>query len=152
MGQLPVQIRPFTSADQPAARSLILAGLGDHFGWTDETANLDLNSIEESYVAAGHLFVVAELDGSLVGTGALIEEGLGVGRLVRMSVSPQHRRLSIGRAMVTYLVAEAKRRGYDQVVLETNDDWDDAIGLYRACGFVETRRENGEVHLALNLP
>ena len=35
-------IRAFEPRDQAAARQLILAGLGEHFGWIDETCNPDL--------------------------------------------------------------------------------------------------------------
>ena len=151
MGVPEIAIRPFVAADQAAARALVLAGLGEHFGWTDETANPDLDDIHATYVAPGHRFVVAEVGGELAGTGALVEEAPGVGRLVRMSVAPHHRRRGLGRALVAHLVAEARARGYARLLVETNDDWDDAIALYRRCGFAEERRAAGEVHLALDL-
>ena len=143
--------RPFSPADQAATRRLILNGLGDHFGTIDETMNPDLDDIEIHYVRPGHRFVLVERDGALVGTGALIEEEPGVGRLVRMSVSRHHRGQGIGRALVSHLIAEARARDYRRVVIETNDDWWDAIGLYRACGFVEFDRRDGDVHMRLDL-
>ena len=146
-----VAIRPFAPADQEPVRRLILIGLGEHFGFVDEARNPDLDDIAASYLAAGHSFVVDELRGELIGTGALIEEAPGVGRLVRMSVSPAHRRRGIGRALVAHLAALAQCRGYRRLVLETNDDWDDAVRLYLSCGFVEYDRAAGEVHLALDL-
>jgi ribosomal protein S18 acetylase RimI-like enzyme len=145
------EIRPFAASDQAAARTLILAGLGEHFGWIDETVNPDLDDIQAAYAAPGHHFVVAEIGGELAGTGALVDEGPGVGRLVRMSVSPRHRRRGLGRALVAHLVGEARRRGHTRLLVETNDDWDDAIALYRSCGFAVERRAGGEVHLALDL-
>lgn len=144
-------IRDFALADQSAARRLVLAGLGDHFGTIDETMNPDLDDIAAHYLAFGRRFVLAERDGILVGTGALIEESPDTGRLVRMSVARDHRGQGIGRALVDHLLAEARARGYRRVVVETNDDWSDAIGLYRACGFTEFDRRQGEVHMALEL-
>ncbi|CAA9269377.1 MAG: hypothetical protein AVDCRST_MAG93-2561, partial [uncultured Chloroflexia bacterium] len=38
-------IRPFTPADQKAARDLVLDGLGEHFGWIDTSRNPDLDDI-----------------------------------------------------------------------------------------------------------
>jgi ribosomal protein S18 acetylase RimI-like enzyme len=143
--------RSFEPRDQAAARRLVLAGLGDHFGVIDETINPDLDDIEAHYLRPGHRFVLAERDGELVGTGALVEEAPGVGRLVRMSVAREQRGRGIGRALVAHLLAEARARGYHRVVVETNDDWSDAIGLYRACGFVEVDRRDGGVHMALEL-
>jgi GNAT superfamily N-acetyltransferase/uncharacterized damage-inducible protein DinB len=144
-------IRDFTPRDQIVTRRLVLAGLGDHFGTIDETMNPDLDDIATHYLAPGHRFVLAERDGALVGAGALIEEAPDTGRLVRMSVDRAHRSQGIGRALVNHLLAEARTRGYRRVVIETNDDWRDAIGLYRACGFTEFDRRDGEIHMALEL-
>lgn len=144
-------IRPCTAADQAAARGLILTGLGDHFGWIDQTANPDLDDIMGTYVLAGQTFVVAEQNGEIVGTGALIVEEETDGRLVRMSVDGRQRRLGIGRALVRHLLDEARRRGYRRVLVETNDDWTDAIQLYLACGFTRDSQADGEVHLSLAL-
>jgi ribosomal protein S18 acetylase RimI-like enzyme len=146
-----ITIRPFAPADQTATRRLVLNGLGDHFGHIDETMNPDLDDIETHYLIPGHCFVLAERDGTIVGAGALVEESPGTGRLVRMSVDRAHRGRGIGRALVTHLVAEARARGYCRVVIETNDDWWDAIGLYRASGFVEFDRHSGGIHMALEL-
>jgi GNAT superfamily N-acetyltransferase len=146
-----IAIRPFTPADQVATRRLVLNGLGDHFGQIDETMNPDLDDIETHYLLPGHRFVLAEYAGTIVGAGALIEEAADTGRLVRMSVDRTRRGRGIGRSLVNHLVAEARARGYRRVVIETNDDWADAIGLYRACGFVEFDRHDGEIHMALDL-
>lgn len=146
-----VTIRPFTPADQPATRWLVLNGLGDHFGHIDESMNPDLDDIDANYLQPGHRFVLAERDGTLVGAGALIEETPDTGRLVRMSVDRGHRGQGIGRTLVNHLVAEARTRGYRRLLIETNDDWSDAIGLYRACGFTEFDRHDGEIHMTLDL-
>src|SRR5690242_11084261 len=104
-------IRPFIRADQAAARRLILDGLAEHFGWLDATLNPDLDDIWAHYVANGALFVVAEIDGVPVGTGALVPEGTG-GRLVRISVAPAQRRRGVGRAVVDDLVRAARARAW----------------------------------------
>src|SRR5215213_8784833 len=84
-------IRPFTVADQPPTRALILAGLADHFGVLDETMNPDLDDIAANYLRPGSTFVVADLATEIVGCGALVTDAPGTGRLVRMSVSRTHR-------------------------------------------------------------
>ena len=146
-----LMIRPFTVADQTSTRALILAGLADHFGVLDETMNPDLNDIAGIYLLPGSTFVVADLDTEIVGCGALITEAPGTGRLVRMSVSRNHRGHGIGRALVNHLLAAARGRGDKRIVVETNDDWSDAIGLYLACGFTRYDHRDGEVHLDLDL-
>ena len=143
-------IRPYTRADQAAARRLIRGGLAEHFGLLDETLNPDLDDIWAHYVANGALFVVAEIGGVPVGTGALVPEGSG-GRLVRISVAPEQRRRGLGRALVDHLVGAARARGWPQVLVATNHDWYDAIALYQRYGFREYARDAEEVHMVLDL-
>lgn len=145
------RIRPFVPADQAAARRLVLDGLGHHVGHIDETRNPDLDDIRASYLDRGDHFVVAELGGELAGTGALVREAPGVGRLVRMSVAAAHRRRGIGRALVAHLIDAARARGFTRLLVETDDDWDDAIALYLACGFAEAERRDGEIHFVRDL-
>jgi GNAT superfamily N-acetyltransferase len=144
-------IRPFTTSDQAATRSLILAGLADHFGTLDERLNPDLNDIAATYLCTGSQFIVAELDGEIVGLGALITESSDTGRIVRMSVARHHRGRGIGRTLVKHLLDAARARGDQRVVVETTDDWSDAIGLYHACGFTQFDHRDGDIHLAIDL-
>ena len=144
-------IRPFVAADQPATRRLILVGLGEHFGFIDETCNPDLDDIATDYLASGQTFLVAEMSGTLVGTGALIREDEQTGRIVRMSVARHLRRQGIAQAIMARLIDIARQRGFTRLVLETTIGWDDAIGFYQRCGFREYARGDGETHLALDL-
>lgn len=144
-------IRPFAAVDQEQARALILQGLGEHFGFIDPTLNPDLDDITAYCRARDGYFLVVENRGDLVGTGALILEAENTGRIVRMSVHRSFRRQGIARRLVAELLAEARRRGYGRVVVETNDDWRDAITLYERCGFRHYAHRNGEAHLELLL-
>jgi GNAT superfamily N-acetyltransferase len=140
-------IRPFCPADQNAARQLILDGLREHWGELDPTLNQDLEDMMASYVAAGHAFFVAEEAGRLIGTGALVVEAPGIARIVRVSVHPQQRRRGLGRAISEHLIAEAQRRGCQEILVETTDTWTAAIRLYQECGFVIDDWRDGDVHL-----
>jgi len=144
-------IRRFLPEDQIATRWLILQGLGEHFGYIDETLNPDLNDIEAYYLRPGHVFVVVEHYREVVGTGALLLESADTGRLVRMSVKKKFRRQGVGRAVVCHFLQLAKRRGLIQVLVETNHDWYDAIGLYHSQGFREYDRDDESVHMSLRI-
>lgn len=144
-------IRPFQSADQQASKALILHGLGERFGMINPDLNPDLDDINATYIESGFLFVVCEIDSALIGTGALVTEDVNVGRIVRVSVANSHRQRGIGRLITDYLIAAAPKRGYSRVVVETNEDWFDALHLYQRCGFMEYDRRNGEVHMRKNL-
>lgn len=146
-----VRIRPFTPPDQAATRQLILEGLGSHFGFIDETMNPDLDDIWQHYVVPGNIFVIAEIEGQIVGTGGLIEEAKGIGRLVRMSVSAHHQRRGIGRMLVQHLIQKGHEQNYLRLLVETNHDWFNAIGLYQSCGFREYARDEESIHFQQKL-
>lgn len=130
-------------------RELVLAGLGDHFGTIDETMNPDLDDIAAAYLAHGHLVVVAESDGQIVGTGTLVTETRWTGRIVRMSVAKRVRGRGIGKQLVRHLLDAARARGFQRVQVETTQEWEDAIALYRACGFQTEGFRDGDIHLVL---
>jgi GNAT superfamily N-acetyltransferase len=144
-------IRSFEVDDQEQARWLILEGLGEHFGYLDETLNPDLDDILHTYLRAGHDFVVACMGRELVGTGALILHGEGISEMVRISTRKTYRRRGIGQAIVTYLVDVARQRGDRRIIVKTNASWHDAIHLYQRLGFVEYERTALGVGLELLL-
>lgn len=151
VGGKPLLIRPFSSKDQREARLLILSGLGDHFGTIDESLNPDLDDITAHYLTPGHAFVIADLSGVVVGTGGLIREAEGTGRLVRMSVKREYRRLGIGRKLVEHLLHLASQQKLGRILVETNRDWVDAIRLYQSHGFVAYAEDEESIYMALNL-
>ena len=145
-------IRPFTPADQGAARALILAGLGERFGFIDETRNPDLDDIAARYLALGHVVLVAEVAGEVVGTGALLFESDGATcQLARVSTHHDLRRSGIARALVASLLVVARERERRRIWVETDQPWHDAIALYERMGFMVYERRDGLVLLELSL-
>ena len=139
-----LMIVPFHPSDQDDAKTLILAGLEEHWGRLDPALNPDLNNIAASY--AGEVFLVARLAGVLVGTGALIRERAHVGRVVRMSVAQAERRTGIASRLLQSLTDQARLRGYTTLVLETTTTWDDARAFYMRHGFRRTHDADGDTH------
>jgi hypothetical protein len=45
-----LHITPFSPTHQTDARSLILQGLGEHYGWIDEQINIDLEDISPHHI------------------------------------------------------------------------------------------------------
>ena len=152
-------IRTFTPEDQLAVRALILDGLASRFGVADPTYTPDLDDIEAHYVAQGETVLVALDEGRIVGCGMLRRENRSdqIGRIVRMSVAADQQGRGLGRQIGEALLAAARERGFNQVLLETNDDWHSALRLYAALGFSEVERLPNpdfgfiEVHMALKL-
>lgn len=146
-----IHTRPFAPSDQAAARALILNGLGEHFGFIDETLNPDLDDIAASYLAPGHLFLVAEYQQTLVGTGCLLIQPGASGQLVRVSTHYAYRRLGIARAICQQLIEHARQRGLRRLIVETNRDWYDAIRLYQQLGFQQYTRDDQSRYFRMDL-
>lgn len=72
--------------------------------------------------------VLARWDGEPVGTGRLTPEG----RIGRMAVLPEHRRRSIGSALLAKLLEEAHRQGFRETQLAAQVT---AITFYERFGF-----------------
>ena len=138
MTALTYAIRPFIPADQTAARTLILTGLGEHWGSIDETLNTDVDDIAVHYPPeTADFFVVEDASGAIIGTAALTRDDAETGRIARMSVAKSARGRGIGKRLVSHLESAARARGYRRLVCETTQDWTDAIALYTATGFTE---------------
>ena len=76
--------------------------------------------------------------GELLGCAALKELDSQHGEIKSMRTSAQHRRQGVASAMLTHILAEARRRGYRWVSLETgsHDAFAPARSLYASYGFM----------------
>ena len=130
---------------------MILGGLAEHFGWLDEELNPDVRDIAQSYLERGDTFLVAAIDDAPVGTGGLVAEQDGVGRIARMSVRGENRRCGIGRLIAQRLIEVARGRGMKRIEVETTNDWYAVIGFYESCGFRQYARDEVSVYMAMDL-
>lgn len=144
-----ITIRPFQPKDQFKVKTLILAGLKEHWGTLDPTKNPDLNDIAQTYANA--TFLVAWDGDKIIGTGALVTRANGTAEIVRMSVAANQRRKGIGGQILQELCEQAKRNGYKHLVLETTETWTEVIEFYQQFGFQITHYQNGDVYFALDL-
>jgi len=76
-------------------------------------------------------------NGKLIGCGALKELDPQHGEIKSMRTASAHLRKGVARALVRHIIAEAKRRGYRRLSLETGSmaAFEPARQLYTACGF-----------------
>ncbi len=79
----------------------------------------------------------AWVDGRLAGCGALQEIGPRHGEVKSMRAHPDHVGTGVGRALLEHVLAEARRRRYERLSLETGtgDAFSAAVGLYERVGF-----------------
>jgi putative acetyltransferase len=76
-------------------------------------------------------------NGELLGCGALKELDPQHGEIKSMRTASAHLRKGVARAVVHHIIAQAKRRGYRRLSLETGSQaaFEPARQLYAACGF-----------------
>ncbi len=137
-----LRFRRFEPKDQAAVQALILAGLRDRWGSLDPSLNRDLDDIASIYGSG--VTLTAWRGDCLVATGTLVPRGPDVAEVLRMSTAAGSRRLGIATRLLTDLLAAARARGVQVVVLETSAAWTDARSLYERHGFVLDREEDGE--------
>ena len=131
-------LRPATNADGPAVQNLIFSVLREYGLCPDPAAtDADLADIEASYPGREGWFAVAmeSASGEVVGTVALLPRAGGTAELRKLYLRPGARGLGLGRALLDAAIAEAHRRGFERLVLETAEALKDALRLYERSGF-----------------
>lgn len=91
----------------------------------------------EAMKAPGVSFIVARRDGRAVGCGALLRDVRGFAEIKRMYVLPETRGHGLGRKLLDHLITLADAEGIRTLRLETGIHNREALGLYRALGFIE---------------
>jgi GNAT superfamily N-acetyltransferase len=155
-------IRPIRLEEAPEAKRLIysvahplmepqmtLENLMYH--WEGLGVFADLADIQRNYTGNGGVFLITEISGRMVGTGAIkrytaghlfsahgplhaSDESLRTGECVcelcRVALLPECRGQKLGCALILELIRRARELGYTRMVL-----WTDPIKLHRAVAF-----------------
>lgn len=121
-----------------AVRGVIRAHLDQMFSQTppESVYALDLSGLTVPEVT----FWSAWDGEEIVGCGALKEIDATHGEIKSMHTLARFRGKGYGRAMLTHILAEARRRGYHRLSLETGGTapFAAALALYRNAGFADT--------------
>jgi len=102
-------------------------------------------TLEELKSLAGgrHLFQIAERDGIVVGSGALVPSSLAGAGSIAPRVMPAHRRQGVGAALLEYLLDLARVHGYPVAAADTDDPGSARFAEH--FGFVEVDRQVEQV-------
>jgi putative acetyltransferase len=138
------QLRDAGPADSDAIRSVVGTVLQEYRLAADPAdTDADLRDIRASYVERGGVFrVLIDDKGAIVGCGGLYPLAQGEAEIRKMYFLPRARGQGYGRRLLEDLLAEARKRGYRRVVLETASQLKEAIALYRRAGFKPYAREH----------
>ena len=119
-----------------AARRLVeayAASLGVDLGFQD--FEREMASLTEVYGPPDGCFLLAAEDGGYVGCGALRRFSESACELKRLYVAPEQRGSGAGRRIAQALIARARARGYQAVLLDTLPSMVEAQRMYAALGF-----------------
>lgn len=138
-----VQVRDVRVGEASAVRSLVLAGLAEHWGAVDPSLNPDLDDLAAAHPGS-RTVVAVDAAGTIVGTGTVVPRGPDTAEVVRMSVATSWRGTGVGRQVLDALIERALAWGVQRLVLETTADWSDTVAFYERCGFRITHHTDGE--------
>ena len=127
----PVRLREMTSADMAGIMSLE-QDLFPEDAWTPE-----MFAAEFAQPPTRRLYLVAEDGNTLIGYAGMMFTGGTQADVVTLAVNPARWGEGTGTALLTALIDEAGKRGYEEVLLEVREDNPRARRLYLRHGFTE---------------
>ncbi len=141
-----VKIRQINKDENNMVRELIEEGLKEYFEDYDPSFNEDLEDIYFNYTKNGNIFLVAEHDGCIIGSGGFVKLDALTVQIKRMSVKKQYRSRKIGGRILKELESYAKENGFVHIIIETTASWNEAIGFYVKNVYKITGTKDGDVY------
>jgi len=66
--------------------------------------------------------------------------------LKRISVASMYKSQGFGKDMVRFLENQARKAGYERVILETTKKWSGVVQFYLKIGYSVTHEKNGDIY------
>jgi putative acetyltransferase len=138
-----LRIRDASNTDEAAIREVVYSVLAEYGLAPDpDGTDADLADLENSYWRSNGVFlVILSPESSIIGCGGLFRLGAAEAELRKMYLLPEARGRGLGRLLLNRLIADARRLGYQHLVLETASVLTEAIDLYRSAGFSPVSRD-----------
>lgn len=126
-GDLPLTLRPMTAMDIDQVMGIERESFREP--WTKENFEDEISAEDESELT------VAALGEKVAGYTVVWYLGNGVAHLANMAVREECRERGIGRVLVEYVIARAKKETAAQIILEVRESNIEARKLYETLGF-----------------
>src|SRR5688572_6054489 len=145
MTDIEYSFRSASGADVPKVTALVNAAYGhyvERIGMVPRPMTDDYAEVIKNYQVT-----VAESQQTIVGVIVLTvtEEGFLIDNV---AVDPAYRGKGLGKILLAFAEAEARRAGFDSLYLYTHEKMTENIALYARIGYVEyDRRSQGEFAL-----
>ncbi len=129
-----IKIISYKSEHHAVFKQLNLEWL-DHYNLTESHDLMVLDDPEGTIINSGGYIWLAEADGKIVGSAALMKEQEGEYELAKMSVTAAYRGKGISKLLIERCLYKAKAIGARKLSLFSNHQLQTAIGLYEKYGF-----------------
>lgn len=140
-----VNIRPVQPADAPEVKSLIEGIMGDEFSAARGLYAIhDIDDPAKYYSGSKDIFLVAELDGRVVGTVAIKEDTQKTALLRRIFVRKDFRGQGYGEKLLAKAMEFCFEHDYENVVFRGVDKMQKALKLCLKNGFQESAIDLGK--------
>jgi ribosomal protein S18 acetylase RimI-like enzyme len=133
--------RSATGADVPKVAALVDVAYGHYV----ERLGMLPRPMTDDYaeVIANQRVTVAEGHGTIVGVIVLTVDDEGL-LIDNVAVDPSYRGKGLGRALLEFGEAEARRTGFDSIHLYTHEKMTENLAIYSTLGYIEyDRRSQG---------
>jgi putative acetyltransferase len=116
--------------------------------WLDQynlTEARDLEALDDprgTILNNSGIIYLAQYEGTIVGSAALIREHDGIYELAKMGVMPNHRQRGVSKLLLEKCLAKAKELKAEKVILFSNHQLKAALSLYEKYGFQHVPVEN----------
>ncbi|WP_207632929.1 GNAT family N-acetyltransferase [Foetidibacter luteolus] len=129
-----VTIIPFQPQHAAVFKSLNLYWL-DQYNLTEPADLAVLDNPVATILDTGGFIYLAQLNGEIVGSAALINEHAGIYELAKMAVGPAHHGKGISKLLLEKCLEAAKNVGAVKIILYSNSQLKAALKLYEKYGF-----------------
>lgn len=130
----PCKIIEYTDRHQTVFKELNKAWL-DHYNLTESHDLQILDDPRSTILERGGVIYLAECDGRIVGSAALMKEHNNVFELAKMAVATDYQGMGISKLLLERCVEKAKELNANTIMLFSNHQLKAALGLYEKYGF-----------------
>lgn len=129
-----LQIIEYADEHKQAFRELNIEWL-DHYNLTESHDLQILDDPRGTILESGGAIYLAEYDGRIIGSAALMKEHDGVFELAKMAVAKDFQKKGISKLLLEKCIQKAKDTKVSKITLFSNHQLKAAIGLYEQYGF-----------------
>jgi len=129
-----IRIIPYQEKQHAIFKQLNLEWL-DYYHLTESHDLMVLDDPSGTILDRGGFIWLAEADGEIVGSAALMKEHEGVFELAKMAVISTHRGKGISKLLIDTCLKKAREIGAAKLILFSNHQLQTAIRLYESYGF-----------------